>query len=260
MDLKNKVVVITGASSGIGLKIAEQLADEGCHLALLARRIELLEEIKKRISRDDLNILTLRCDISSREEVTHAFTEIFKVFNRIDIALLNAGVDHRIKTKNFNSKYAEEIFGVNVLGLIYCVEALLPKLKEQQHGMIVGVSSLAEVRGFPKSGFYCASKAAASKFLESIRVELRKYNIKVLTVKPGFVKTPMTDKNEFKMPFLMDVKKAASIIIKGMKKEKRIIQFPFPLVIGASLIKMLPDFIFDYLAYSHVQNLDKKRK
>ena len=114
--------------------------------------------------------------------------------------------------------------------------------------MIVGVSSLADARGYAQSGFYCSSKSAATKLLESVRVELKPHNIKVLTVKPGFVKTPMTDKNEFHMPFLMDVDKAAKIILKGIKKEKRIIQFPFPIVISSRLIRILPNFLFDWLS------------
>ncbi len=95
--------------------------------------------------------------------------------------------------------------------------------------------------------FYCASKAAASIYLEGLRVELKKYGIKVITVKPGFVKTPMTDVNEFKMPFLMPADKAAKIILKGIKKEKRIIQFPFPTVIASKLIGLMPNFLYDYL-------------
>jgi short-subunit dehydrogenase len=113
--------------------------------------------------------------------------------------------------------------------------------------MIVGVSSLAESRGFPKSGFYNASKAAATLLLESLRVELKPHNVKVLIVKPGFVRTPMTDKNEFHMPFLMDVDKAAKIIIDGIKKEKRIIQFPLATVIGSKIVKIMPDWLFDFL-------------
>jgi short-subunit dehydrogenase len=113
--------------------------------------------------------------------------------------------------------------------------------------MIVGVSSMADSRGFPKSGFYNASKAAATLLLESLRIELKPFNIKVLTVKPGFVRTPMTDKNEFHMPFLMDVDKAAKIIIDGIKKEKRIIQFPVPTMIGSKIIKFMPDQLFDFL-------------
>jgi short-subunit dehydrogenase len=113
--------------------------------------------------------------------------------------------------------------------------------------MLVGVSSLAESRGYPRSGFYNASKAAATLLLESLRVELKPFNVKVLIVKPGFVRTPMTDKNEFQMPFLMNVDKAAKIILEGIKKEKKIIQFPLPIVIGSKLARLMPDWLFDIL-------------
>ena len=103
------------------------------------------------------------------------------------------------------------------------------------------------MRGFPKSGFYNASKSAASLLLESLRIELKPYDVKVITVKPGFVRTPMTDKNEFHMPFLMDLDHAAKIIIKGLKKEKQIIQFPWPIVIGSKIMRILPNKLFDYL-------------
>jgi len=160
---------------------------------------------------------------------------------------LNAGISSRTSIKDFSIDKAKEIFDVNTLGLIYCIEQVLPDFIGRKEGMIVGVSSLAESRGYPRSGFYNASKAAVTLLLESLRVELKKFNIKVLTVKPGFVRTPMTNKNEFQMPFLMDVEKAASIILKGIKKEKKIIQFPLPIVVGSKIIKLLPNWLFDYL-------------
>ncbi len=120
------------------------------------------------------------------------------------------------------------------------------------------MTSLADARGFAKSGFYCSSKIAATTLLESVRVELKPHNIKVLTVKPGFVKTAMTDKNEFYMPFLMNVDKAAKKILKGIKKEKSVIQFPLPLVIGARLVKIMPDFLFDWLSTKQLPSVNRK--
>src|SRR3990172_7051766 len=169
MNLSNKNILITGASSGIGYQLSKDLANEGANLALLARRKNILDDL------------------------------------------------------------AEE-------------------LKKRKDGCIVGISSLSDSRGFPRSAAYCSSKAAASIFLESIRIELKKYNVKVITVKPGFVKTPMTDKNKFHMPFLMNVEKASKIILNGIKKEKNIIQFPLPTVWGAKLLKILPDSLFNYFS------------
>lgn len=247
MNFTNKVVLLTGASSGIGYSLAKSLPKENCSLALLSRSKSTLDELVTEIKNDGAKALSYKCDVGNLDEVKHAFERIKNDFGRIDIAILNAGVSHRADVKNYSVEIARNIFDVNVFGIINFVEQLIPDFVQRKEGMIVGVSSLAEARGFPKSGFYNASKSAASLMLESLRVELKPYNIKVLTVKPGFVRTPMTDKNDFQMPFLMDADKAAKIIIDGIKKEKHIIQFPLTTVIGSKIIKLLPDWLFDYL-------------
>ena len=248
MEISGKTVLITGASSGIGYSLAKLFATEKCNLALLSRRKEVLDGVAAELKNTGSNFLTIKCDVSNRQGVLDATENIIKEFGEINIAVLNSGVGGREKVKNFNSAVAENIFGVNVLGMVYCIEALLPGFIGKKSGLIVGVSSLADGRGFPENGLYCASKAAATKLLESFRVELKKYNVKVLTVKPGFVKTPMTAKNNFKMPFLMGPDKAARIIMNGIKREKRIIQFPVPTVLGAKFLKVMPEFLFEFIA------------
>lgn len=246
MVINNKLVLLTGATSGIGKALATELSKENCRLILCARRIDLLEKIKSEINSDG-KIFTFKCDVSNKNDVSTVHEIIKKELGEIDIAILNAGIGHRMTIENFDSKYAEETFGVNVFGMIYWIEKLLPDFLRRKEGMIVGVSSLADNRGYSKSGFYCASKSAASLLLEGLRVELKSYGIKVITVKPGFVKTPMTDKNEFKMPFLISAEKAAKIILSGIKKEKRIIQFPFPTVVFSRLIGCLPSSLYESL-------------
>jgi short-subunit dehydrogenase len=247
MDLNNKVVLLTGASSGIGYSLAKLLPKENCSVALISRRKYILDELAEELKNGGVKILSYKCDVGNIDEVRNIFELVEKDFGKIDIAILNAGASHRADVKNFSAEFAKEIFDANTFGIINCVEQLLPQFIQRKEGMIVGVSSLAESRGFPKSGFYNASKCAASLLLESLRIELKPYNIKVITVKPGFVRTPMTDKNEFHMPFLMDVDKATKIIIEGIKKEKRIIQFPFSTVIGSKMVKFMPDWLFDFL-------------
>ncbi len=247
MNLKDKVILITGASGGIGRELAKVLAKEECKIVLLARRGPELISIESELKLINPDVFAMKCDVSSRQNVkavVHLSRELFK---KIDIAILNAGVSFKTDPNNFDSTLAEEIFDTNVLGVIYFFEELIPEFKKNG-GMFVGISSLADGRGFPKSGLYCASKAAVTLFLESQRIELKPFNIKVLTVKPGFVRTAMTAKNEFKMPFLMDAEKAAKIILKGIKKEKRIIQFPWQTVLGAKILKLMPDFLFDKFA------------
>lgn len=248
MTFDEKNILITGASSGIGKALAESLAKHKCNLVLLSRRKDLIDEIAKQ-SNGSANIITIKCDITNKEEVREAF-EIVKTeygSRRIDIAILNAGISRRADIKEFNSSEAEKIMNTNVLGIIYCAEYLIQDFILRKSGTIVGVSSLADSRGFPNSGFYSASKAAATKILESLRLELKPYNVKVITVKPGFVRTPMTDKNEFKMPFLMDADKAAQIMIKGIEKEKSVVQFPFPTALGSKILSVLPNKIYDFL-------------
>jgi len=247
MNLNKKVILLTGASSGIGYTLAKSLPKENCSLALLSRRKNTLDELVAEIKSERVKALSYKCDVGNIDEVKKTFNQIKNDFGRIDIAILNAGTSHRADVKNYSVEIAKNIFDVNVFGIVNFVEQLLPDFIQRKEGMIVGVTSLAEARGFPKSGFYNASKSAASLLLESLRVELKPYNIKVLTVKPGFVRTPMTDKNDFHMPSLMDVDRAAKIIIKGIKKEKHIIQFPLTTVIGSKIAKLLPDRLFDYL-------------
>lgn len=247
MDLNNKVILLTGASSGIGYSLAKSLPKENCSVALLSRRKNLLDDLVSELKNQGYKVLAYKCDVGNVEEVRNSFEQVRKDFGKIDVAILNAGASSRTDVSKYSSSTATEIFEANTFGIINCVEQLLPDFMQRREGVIVGVSSLAESRGFPKSGFYNASKAAATLLLESLRIELKPYNVKVIIVKPGFVKTPMTDKNEFHMPFIMDVEKAAMIILDGIKKEKKIIQFPTAIVIGSKIVKFMPDWLFDYL-------------
>ncbi|MBL1215231.1 MAG: SDR family NAD(P)-dependent oxidoreductase [Ignavibacteriae bacterium] len=247
MKIKEKSILITGASSGIGAELAKIYAEQNAAVFLVARRINKLNELKSKLDQFSSKIFTYQCDVSNKSEVADTFKQIKKETSFIDIAILNAGSGHNMKIENFNSELAEEIFGANVLGMIYWIEQLLPDYLKNKKGILAGVSSLADNRGYSGSGFYCASKAAATIYLDGLRVELKKHGVKVITIKPGFVKTPMTDKNNFKMPLLMSVEKAGRIIFKGIKKEKNIIQFPMLTVIGSKLIGALPTSIYEKL-------------
>lgn len=248
MNFEGKNILITGASSGIGNELAKQLSEYSCNLFLTARRIELLAQLKDELKQNSSNIFIYKCDVSSKSDVASTYEQIINSADNIDIAILNAGTSYRSDITNFDSDKAKNLFDVNLMGIIYFVEQLMPKMIGNRSGLIVGVSSLADSRGYSKSGVYCASKAAATRFLEGLRIELFGFGVKVLTVKPGFVKTAMTDKNKFKMPFLMNVEKAVKIILTGIKKEKKIIQFPLPTVLGSKLIGALPVWLYDFLS------------
>jgi short-subunit dehydrogenase len=247
MNLKNSVILITGASSGIGYQLVKDLVREGAKLALVSRRIELLNSLANDL-KDQPIIHSYRCDVTDKVEVAATISKVKEVFGRIDIAILNSGVAFRSSVLDYKSEEAEKTFNTNVLGAVYCIEQLLPDFISEKRGVIVGISSLGDGKGFPKSGFYSASKAAFTILLESLRIELKKYNVKVVTVKPGFVKTAMTDKNEFKMPFLMNVEEGSKIILDGLRKDKRIIEFPWQTTLGAKILRMLPTRWFEAIA------------
>ncbi len=255
MNFAGKAILLTGASSGIGYELAARLAKENCRLAVLARNTSKLQEIAGRFSTNQNTILPVHCDVSQKDEVHSAIDKVTAEFGGIDILILNAGASYRIDVENFSSEKGKDIIEVNLISKFYFLEKLIPHFISKRSGMIVGVSSLADVRGFPRSGFYNASKAAFTRLLESLRTELHNYDVKVITVKPGFVRTPMTDKNEFHMPFLMEPGKAAEIIINGIRKEKKIIQFPLPTVLGAKLLGVMPSPLFEYFARKHLEGL-----
>jgi short-subunit dehydrogenase len=247
MNFNNSVILLTGASSGIGHQLAKDLAKEGTKLALVSRRVDLLKFLVDEIKANS-EAKYYQCDVTKKNEVEQTISQIKKDFGKIDVAFLNSGVAYRSSVLDYCPKDAETTFNTNVLGAVYCIEQVLKDFIKEKRGAIVGVSSLGDGKGFPKSGFYSASKAAFTILLESLRIELKKYNVKVVTVKPGFVKTAMTDKNEFEMPFLMSVEKASKIIIEGLRKDKRIIEFPLTTTIGAKILRMMPTKIFEYIA------------
>jgi short-subunit dehydrogenase len=248
MELRGKTVLLTGASSGIGLALSRQLAKEKVNLALLARRENILRQLADELKDSGSVILPVKCDVSNKDETARAYREIQARFGHVDVAIFNSGLSHRADVDDFRVDIAREIFDVNVFGLLNFAGELLPDFIKRKEGVIVGVSSLADCRGLPKNRFYSASKAAVTALLESLRVELKEHDIKVITVKPGFVKTPMTEGDLYPKPFLMTPEKAAAIIIKGIKKEKSLIQFPLPIVLGSKLLKAMPGFLYERLA------------
>jgi len=258
MNLSGKTILITGASSGIGKALAIKLSNENLNLLLAARRIELLEEIKKNKENQNYSIHLLQCDVSKKEDVINAYKAIKDKFEHVDIAILNAGSGHYMKASEYNSEFAEKIYGTNLLGIIYWIEQLLPDLLKRKDGIIAGVSSLADNRGYSGSSFYSSSKAAVTNYLEGLRLELYPYGVKVITIRPGFVDTPMVSKNKYKMPFLMSADKAAEIILNGIKKEKRVIQFPWQMVLLTGLIGILPGWLYESLAKHYYKKINQK--
>ncbi len=253
MNFYDKVILITGASSGIGRELALRLAKEKCKLALIARRVELLDELREQVENYGSELLTIKCDVTKKDEVKKAVGLTSEKFNRIDGAVLNSGIGLKQSFADFDSSIGERTFAVNYFGIVYFLNELLPIMKERKSGFIAGISSLADTRGFPVSGFYCSSKAAVTSLLESLKAEYKPFNVKIISVHPGFIKTPMTDKNDFPMPYLMEADKAVEIIFNGLKKEKKVIRFPWQMALLTGFLRRMPDSWFQKIADKEVK-------
>lgn len=239
-------VVIFGVSQGIGKSLAIEYSALSCSLVLLSKNEVHLKALHNDLKLSNDNVYFQKCDITSYNQVLAGIKYAEIKLGEIDLVIINSGVGGPNWMSNFSSEQFKDIFSVNTFGIAHVLEAVLPVLRKQGFGTIAGITSLADVRGYAGSSSYSASKAAASILLESARVELNKYNIKVITVRPGFVKTAMTDKNEFKMPLLMQPDKAAKIIRKGIEAGRSIVQFPLPIVMITRLIKILPNWLFNW--------------
>jgi short-subunit dehydrogenase len=242
-------VWLSGASSGLGEALARELARRGSRIALFARREDKLVELREDLLRSHpgIEVLAQGGDVRDFQRVKEAVAEAERAFGAIDVLILNAGTGDSLTPENFDVQIAERIVGVNFFGAIHGIAAALPGMLARKSGTIVGISSISAVRGFPGAGPYCASKAALTTFLESLRLDLRPSGIKVITVTPGFIKTPLTDRNRFHMPFLQPADKAARRILQGIEKGRREIHFPKRLTIPLKLLRLLPGRLSDFI-------------
>ena len=241
----SKVVFLTGASSGIGSALALLLAADGDRLVLTARRVEPLEELVGRIREAGGEAMAIAMDVTDRDAVMDAVVKAQAHFGPIDILIANAGIGDPTPGDAFDALRFERIVRTNLLGAAYCVEAVAPCMVERRTGQIVGIASLAAYRGLPGAAAYCASKAGLMEMLQSLRIDLKPYGIKVTTICPGFVKTPLTDRNDFKMPFLLELDDGARRIYRGVRSGGSEISFPFPLAPVARLARFLPNWMYD---------------
>jgi short-subunit dehydrogenase len=244
-DWSKKVVFITGASSGIGHALAVELGRKGASLGLLARRAETLREIAEEVEGVGGHALALPADVRDAEAVREAANQLREKFGRVDVLVANAGVGVTTDAKNLQAKEVADVMGINVLGAVNSVTAVLPEMVEQGSGQLVAISSLAAYRGLPKSAAYCASKAALSAFFESLRVDLRESGVNVTIIHPGFIKTPLTAGRHAQMPYLMELDDAIKKIIRAIETRKKSYAFPWQLATISRIGMLLPPNFYD---------------
>lgn len=247
-DWTNKVVFLTGASSGIGRALAVELGRRGASVGLLARRAEILVEVATEVERAGGRALALPADVRHPEDVKRAAARVRELWGRIDVLVANAGMSTTTAGTALQASEASNVININVIGVVNSVAAVLPEMIERGSGHLVAVSSLAAYRGLPKSGAYSASKAAVSTFFESLRVDLKRSGIAVTTIHPGFIRTPMTAGRKRRLPFLLEVDVAARLIVKAVERRARTYAFPWQLASVVRLLKYMPDVIYDRIA------------
>jgi NADP-dependent 3-hydroxy acid dehydrogenase YdfG len=240
MSLHDAVVWVTGASSGIGEALVGPLIGRGARVAVSARRADALEALAQSWRAKGADVRAFPLDVTDRDATARVVAAIEQALGRVDVAILNAG-SHVLATKKpFDAQQFIDNMQLNYVGMLYGIEAVLPGMLTRGRGHIAGVSSLAGLRPLPSAGAYGASKAAASHMLDAIRFDLEPRGILVTNITPGFVKTPLTDRNQYRMPFLMEVDRAAEILVDGLERGKREIHFPKPLSWIVKTLRVLP--------------------
>ena len=247
MEWSNKVVLITGASSGIGRAMGVELAKNGALVGLLARRGDRLAAAVKEIEQAGGTALALRADVTDSLQVRAAVTELSEKFGEIDLLVANAGINVNTFVPDLCERKIADLFNVNVIGVVNSVSAVLPAMINRGQGHLVVNSSLAAYRGLPKSAAYCASKAAISNFFEALRIDLKGTGVDVTIIHPGFIKTPLIV-NIRRTPYVMELDHAVRKIVRAIEKRKKEYSFPWQLAAFARACLLLPIPLYDWIA------------
>ena len=251
--MTNKVIWITGGSSGIGKSLAYKFANEGWQVAISARRENLLKEI----SESNEKIKSFPLDVTDKVKCKEVFEQIKNYYGDLDICFFSTGTWSPKEEKDIDVEQIENVFKVNFFGTMNSIKAVEGHFKNKKNGIITIVSSIAGYRGLPNTTGYGPSKSALISLAESLYLDFERYNVRVCLVCPGFIKTPMTDKNDFKMPFLKTSEFAADKIYDGLINKKQFeIHFPKELTLTLKFFKLLPSKIYFYL----VKKLTKFQK
>lgn len=253
---EDKVVMITGASSGIGRGLALEFARRGAKIGLVARRKEVLDELVTEIhskrngdgAAGNAEVLVIAGDVQDRESMRAAATQLHSQFGQIDMLIANAGIGVTNDGAKLDAEKFANVINVNVIGASNSAAAVLPEMVTRGSGHLVVISSLAAYRGLPKSAAYCASKAAVSAMFESLRLDLKPRGIDVTIIHPGFIKTPLTAGRQARLPWLQELDAAVKKIVRAIEARKKSYAFPWQLAMIVRAGMILPNFIYDWIS------------
>ena len=250
---EKKVIWITGASSGIGKALAIKFAENGWVIAASARRENLLNELKN----INQNIFSFPLDVTKIDKCKITAQNILDQLGKIDICVFGTGMHDPKSEKKFNLDSIRKIMEVNYFGTMNSINAIYEYFSEKKNGQISIISSVAGYRGLPAAGAYCASKSALTSFAESLNFDMKTKNVRVSLISPGFIKTPMTDQNEFPMPMIKSPEFAANEIYKGLTKNKGFeIHFPKTFTYFLKFLQMLPSSLYFKLVAKGMKKID----
>tara|TARA_Y100000817_G_scaffold168883_1_gene132029 strand:+ start:1117 stop:1878 length:762 start_codon:yes stop_codon:yes gene_type:complete len=248
-----KVIWITGASTGIGRALAIKFAEKGWIVAASARRENLLKELNQ----INKNIYPFPVDVTNIDQCKIVSKDILEQFKNIEICVFCTGMHDPKSEKEFNLEKIRKIMEVNYFGVMNSINSIYSYYNNKKSGQISIVSSVAGYRGLPAAGAYCASKSALTSFTESLHFEMRKKNVRVSLISPGFIKTPMTDQNDFPMPMIKSPEFAAEQIYSGLiKKNSFEIHFPKAFTFIMKILRILPNSVYFWLVEKGMKKIE----
>jgi NADP-dependent 3-hydroxy acid dehydrogenase YdfG len=237
-------VFLTGASSGIGLALAEEYVRRGAVLGLVARRAESLAAFAARHPQASISIYP--ADVRDAGALADAARRFMAEHGAADIVIANAGISRGALTGHGDLDAFRAVMDTNYFGMVATFEPFIASMTAARRGTLVGISSVAGVRGLPGSGAYSASKSAATKYLEALRVEMRPRGVAVVTIAPGYVRSEMTARNPYPMPFLMDADRFAAKTADAIARRVRYATFPWQMRIAGMMLHVLPRWLYDF--------------
>jgi len=249
-------LVITGASSGLGRALAQHYLEQGAVVGAIARRADLLQSLSEQFP-GQVHVHAL--DVRDAAALQAAAQDFLARAGTPDLVIANAGVSIGTLTE-----YAEDrdvfqhVMDINVLGAVQTFQPFVAAMRSAGRGKLVGIASVAGFRGLPGAGAYSASKAALISYLESLRVELHGSGVKVVTVCPGYIKTPLTDINPYPMPFLLAADEAARRIARVIESDKSFAVVPWQMGLAGRMLKLLPNWLYDRL-FAHAPRKPRQK-
>jgi len=235
---------ITGASSGIGKALAIKFATKGWQVAASARRENLLQNLNNNNS----NIHSFPLDVKDESRAKKVFQDILVKFQTVDVCVFCAGIHDPESEIKLSTEKIREIMETNFFGTLNCILAVNSYFRERERGHISIVSSVAAYRGLPAASGYCASKSALTSLAESLYFDFKRYGVRVSVISPGFIKTPMTEKNKFPMPMIKSPEFAAEKIFNGLTKKNVFeIHFPITFTIMMKMLKIMPNWLYFFI-------------